>query len=175
MKRAKFLMLFLAVCGMTAVVLGLYLIKTDANMVQVQAQVAPSPTPSPSPSPSPTPLSQGCTPGFWKNNAAKKGASLWIGFTPGELLSAAGFNTPASFSDGTTLADVTLLQALSLQGGSTLEGAAETLLRAAVAAILNASQFGGSASSVIAEVNAALASNDRTTILDLVSTLDAAN
>jgi hypothetical protein len=70
---------------------------------------------------------------------------------------------------------VSLLNALKFQGGSTLEGAAEILLRAAVAAILNANVFGGSASSIIAEVNAALASNDRTTILDLASSLDAAN
>lgn len=121
------------------------------------------------------PPTQGCTPGFWKNNAVKNGGNLWIGFTPSELLSTAGFAVPASFSDGTTLADATLLSALRFQGGSTLEGASEILLRAAVAAILNAGQFGGSASGIIAEVNAALASNNRDKILALATTLDAAN
>jgi len=117
----------------------------------------------------------GCTPGFWKNNAAKKNASQWTTYTPGELLSAAGFTAPITFTDGSTLADVTLLQALSFQGGSTLEGASEILLRAAVAAILNAAKFGGSASTIITNVNDALASGDRTTIINLAATLDAAN
>jgi hypothetical protein len=121
------------------------------------------------------PPGEGCTPGFWKNNANKNGGNLWIGFTPSELLSTAGFAVPTTFSDGSTIADATLLAALSFQGGSTLDGAAEILLRAAVAAILNADQFGGSASGIISAVNKALASNDRDTIINLANLLSAAN
>jgi len=153
------------------------LTQKNASLIPtVQAQGTPTPTPTSTPTPTPTPTpGVGCTPGFWKNNAAKKNASQWTTYTPGELLSAAGFTTPITFTDGSTLADVTLLQALSFQGGSTLEGASETLLRAAVAAILNAAKFGGSASTIITNVNDALASGDRTTIISLAATLDAAN
>src|SRR5689334_16303941 len=110
-------MMFLGMCAATAAVLGLYLIRTDSSMVQVQAQELPSPSPSaspvPSPSPVPTPTGQGCTPGFWKNNATKKGASQW----PVPTSTALG----SIFSLGDVPGSPTLLDALSFQGGNTLE------------------------------------------------------
>jgi len=76
-------------------------------------------------------------------------------------------------------ANVSLKLALKLQGGKTLCAARETLLRAAVAALLNAAHptvdYALSTAQVIAEVNAALASGDRKTILTLASRLDAFN
>src|SRR5690349_16694122 len=115
MKRLKFMLIVLAVFGTTASIMGLYLIKSDANIAQVQAQTLPSPSPSvspsPSPSPSPTPTGQGCTPGFWKNNAVKNGGSAWPApYSPGESLITAGFSTGA-------VGNMSLLAALSLQGG----------------------------------------------------------
>ncbi len=58
-------------------------------------------------------------------------------------------------------------------------GAESILLRAAVAALLNAADplisYPLSTSQVIAQVNTAIASGDRSTILALASTLDADN
>src|ERR1051325_3877290 len=162
-------MMFLGMCAATAAVLGLYLIRTDSGVVQVQAQVLPSPSPSvaPSPVPTPSPTGQGCTPGFWKNNATKKGASQW----PVSTTTALG----SIFSLGDVPGSPTLLDALSFQGGDTLEGAEEILLRAAAAAYLNELTFGGDTAALIAAVDAAIASGDRTTIINLANALDAAN
>ena len=120
----------------------------------------------------PPPGTQGCTPGYWKNHT-----DSWA---------AAGYN-PATkvqnvFSQGSgypSLGAASLLEALSFNGGSSLDGAAGNLLRAAVAALLDASHPGvdypRTPASVIADVNAALASRDRDAILGLASRLDADN
>jgi hypothetical protein len=75
--------------------------------------------------------------------------------------------------------DDTLAGALSYNGGSGTTGAARILLRAAVAALLNAASpdvdYPLTTAQVIAQVNAALASNNRTTMLNLASRLDASN
>jgi hypothetical protein len=76
---------------------------------------------------------------------------------------------------------MTLLEALDVSGGggNTLTGASRTLLRAAVAALLNASSNGVnypiSTAKIISDVNEALASGDRNTILTLAGTLDGYN
>ena len=121
---------------------------------------------------------QGCTPGFWKN---PKHFALWVGYTPNELVSAV-FNVPASFpdgSDGTSLASSSLAGALAFQGGSTLNGASQILLRAAVAGLLNASNpnvaYPMTTGQIITAVNAALNSGDRTQITNLATALDNAN
>lgn len=73
----------------------------------------------------------------------------------------------------------TLRQALSFQGGSSTTAAARILLRAAVAALLNSAQpdidYPRTTAEVIADVNAALSSNNRSTMLTLASELDADN
>lgn len=73
----------------------------------------------------------------------------------------------------------TLRQALSFTGGSGTTGAARILFRAGVAALLNSAHpdvnYPRTTAEVIADVNAALASNDRTTMLNLASELDADN
>lgn len=113
----------------------------------------------------------GCTPGFWKNHT-----DVWQDFGPDDTLSSAGFVFPASLAD---FGDDTLLQALNYGGGPRVEGAARILLRAAVASLLNADHddvnFAMTEAEVIAAVNAALATEDRSTILQLASELDDLN
>jgi hypothetical protein len=81
--------------------------------------------------------------------------------------------------DSLGLDNTTLIQALNLKGGSGTAGAARNLLRAAVASLLNAAHpdvdFQLTTAQVIDQVNAALASNNRNTMLNLASTLDGYN
>jgi hypothetical protein len=120
----------------------------------------------------PPPGDEGCTPGYWKNHT-----SSWAGtgYTTGQTLGSV-FTIPGSLS---SLSSSTLLQALSFSGGSGTSGAARILLRAAVAALLNSAHSGveypSTTAEIIADVNAALASNDRDTMLELASDLDADN
>ena len=117
---------------------------------------------------------EGCTPGYWKNHT-----SNWEEYTTSEQLGWQ-FAIPAQLSN---LSDDTFLQALSYKGGSTIEGAAQILMRATVASFLNAAHEGvgypyrrdAEPFNIRDEVNDALASLDRQTILDLAATLDAAN
>jgi hypothetical protein len=160
--RWKYLTLFLALFGMTGTFLGLLLITGDHNSVQAQ-EVTPTPTATPTPTPTPTPPpTNGCTPGFWKNHT-----SAWVGYSPDAFVSSVFLN--ASPYDG-----ITLLEALSLQGGPGIDGAKQILLRAAVASLLNGFLTGGSSVS-IADVNTALGSGDRDTIINLASFLDGLN
>lgn len=117
---------------------------------------------------------EGCTPGYWKNHT-----SNWQEYTPGQVL-----DVPFDFPD--TLASyrtVTLQDALSLRGGRGVDGATQILLRASTAAILNAAHEGlgypyrrfSQPFSIIEQVNAALASGDRATMLALATELDEAN
>jgi hypothetical protein len=121
---------------------------------------------------------EGCTPGFWKNNATKKQANAWpAGTSPTQLVSSV-FDIPACLQ-GCGIADKTLLQALSFQGGNTTCGKAEILLRAAVSAYLNSLStcvsYPLSTGALIAEVNAALASCDSATIIAEATRLDGFN
>ena len=81
------------------------------------------------------------------------------------------------FTGAGSFSGTTLLGALSLQGGSGVEGATEILLRAAVAAYLNSLSlnYAYSTAEVVSMVNAALASGDRATILAVAAELDAAS
>jgi hypothetical protein len=144
----------------------------------------PTPTPTPTNTPTATPTktatptatptpraNEGCTPGFWKQ---PQHLDSWVGFAPGQTLESV-FNVPNAFG----LDNATLLEALSFQGGESVTDAARILLRAAVAALLNAASasvdFPLSVSDVTAQVNAALASGNRDTILALAARLDALN
>jgi hypothetical protein len=73
----------------------------------------------------------------------------------------------------------TLLEALSFRGGSGTTAAARILLRAAVAALLNSAHpdidYPRTTAEVIADVNAALASGNRSVMLALALELDADN
>jgi hypothetical protein len=117
------------------------------------------------------PAQEGCTPGFWKQ---PQHLDAWMVYTPGQTLESV-FDVPDAFG----LDSVTLLAALSLEGGSTTADAAEVLLRQAVAALLNAASpevdYPLTETEIIAAVNAALASGDRGTILALAEQLDTFN
>lgn len=122
--------------------------------------------------PPPPPGNEGCTPGFWKANV-KAGGSAWTaaGYAPGQMVgsvfAAGGFN------------NYTLLAALEFGGGPAVAGATQNLLRAAVAAVLNAAHNGVAYPQTVAgirtAVNNAISSGDRDAILALAAALDANN
>jgi hypothetical protein len=119
----------------------------------------------------PPPGGEGCTPGYWKSHLDSWGPT---GYTPGQSLgsvfSVVGLGSLSSDS---------LLTALDYGGGSSLVDAKRILLRAAVAALLNAAHpdvdYAMSEAEIIADVNAQLTSGTRSSILALKDELDAAN
>jgi hypothetical protein len=115
------------------------------------------------------PGNEGCTPGFWKQ---PQHFDSWPdGIDPLTFtLADAGFV-------GTGNQDVTLLAALSFQGGPTVQDAKNILMRAAAAAYLNsfAVDYPLTTAEVVSMVNNALATNDRATILALAELLDGFN
>ena len=118
-----------------------------------------------------------CSHGFWKNHTNAWGPT---GFSPGQPVnSMSTFTIPASLVTDCGLGSKTLLEALIFKGGSGVCGGAQILLRQAVAALLNAAHpdlaYPRTEAEVIADVNAALASLDRSTMLDLAEELDADN
>jgi hypothetical protein len=118
----------------------------------------------------PTGGGEGCTPGYWKNHTSSWAPS---GYTTSQLVSSVFSGANAG------QASATLLQALGFSGGSGVDGAERVLLRAAVAALLNAAHPGvdydWAAADIISQVSAALAGNDRDAILALATTLDNEN
>jgi uncharacterized repeat protein (TIGR01451 family) len=124
-------------------------------------------------------LFEGCTPGFWKNHPEE-----WAVYLPGQTVGSvfAGVNQNP-YINGSGIGDMSqfsLLQGLSFQGGNNTKGAAEILLRAAIAAILNQANPDVDYESpvgadIIGAVNAALDTKDRATIISLASQLDFAN
>ena len=110
---------------------------------------------------------QGCTPGYWKQPQHFDSWPVPLSTT----LAGAGF-TNTGLPAGTTL-----LEALSFQGGPTVQDAKNILLRQAAAAYLNSLSidFAFTTSEVVSMVNDALATGDRDTILDVKDVLDDAN
>jgi hypothetical protein len=110
---------------------------------------------------------QGCTPGYFKQ---RQHFDSWTGYTTSEPVSLVFTGVLPS------LAAESLLDALQGGGGPGLAGAETILLRAAVAALLNAGNTNVSypltTADIISEVNAALATGDRDTILTLATRLD---
>jgi len=106
-----------------------------------------------------------------------------VGYQPTTLVknvfNVSGFLTNGKLDLNGDGKDDTLLDALNYQGGSGTTGAVRILLRAAVAALLNASNpnvaYPRTAASIIADVNAALASGNRNTMLSLATALDQDN
>jgi hypothetical protein len=109
------------------------------------------------------PGGEGCTPGYWKNNADKKGAVSWVptGYSPSDKFSDVfGVVITVRAGGRRTITDPTLLQALQATGGGV-----DALARHAVAALLNAAHpdiaYGiGNPGGVIALVHDALVSPD---------------
>jgi hypothetical protein len=118
-----------------------------------------------------TTCNEGCTPGFWKS---PQHVGLWCAaYTPTTLVSSVFDTTDC----GCNFSSLTFRQALSGKGGSTICAAQLKLYQAAVAALLNACSVNYSLSTaqIINEVNAALASCDKSTILAEASRLDTFN
>ena len=109
----------------------------------------------------------GCSHGYWKTHQ-----SSWVGYTPSQTLGSV-------FAGTGSLASRTFAQALDFSGGNTLTEAKQILLRQAVAALLNAAHpdvdYPKTTAEIVSDVNAALASNNRSTILGLATTLDQLN
>ncbi len=137
-------------------------------------------TPEPEPDPDP-PLADGtdwCSAGFWSNNGLRQGE--WpAGYEPDDAVNTL-FESAEGYLGATPLLGALEGYRLSRVRRNTIEGASEILLRQAVAAALNAEVFGegfpaGSVQDIVDEVNGALSSGDRETILGLASWLDAMN
>ncbi|HEX7185807.1 MAG TPA: hypothetical protein VF756_28540 [Thermoanaerobaculia bacterium] len=115
---------------------------------------------------------QGCTPGYWKNHEDSWPAT---GYSTSQRVQ----SVFAQASGYPSLGSASLHEALSFDGGSTLDGAAGNLLRAAVASLLDSAHPGvnypRSTASVISDVNAALATRNRDQILSLASEIDRDN
>lgn len=110
----------------------------------------------------------GYTPGYWKNHPTEWPSPYTTTTTIGSVFTSA----PASLKSDT------FMTALGYKGGTGTEGAAQILLRAAVAAVMNEKTLGdgyppyATTDELISTVNTALASNDRTTMINLANTLD---
>ena len=121
------------------------------------------------PEPNEMPGDEGCTPGYWKNHTESWAPS---GYSPSQTVSSV-FSGASAFP---SLASQSLLQALQGGGGPGTLGAAKILLRAATAALLNAAHPGvdypRTSAQIIADVNAALGSNNRSRMLALATALD---
>jgi hypothetical protein len=123
---------------------------------------------------------EGLTPGFWKNKGVKVG---WPSpYTTDMKLEEAGFNIPGgSMTDNQKrpiYPDDTLIEALKYKGGGNLSGMAQTLLRAAIAAILNSAHpevnYPLPVGKIINNVNSALI-EDRDNMEQLKDELDTYN
>lgn len=115
---------------------------------------------------------EGLTPGYWKNYEKHEWPTPYV---PTTLLSSAFSNV----SEYGPLSGDDFMHALQYNGGNKDIGAARILLRSAVAALLNAAHpainYPLSASAIIDDVNDALGSHDRMTMLDLKDILDGYN
>ena len=120
----------------------------------------------------PPPDDEGCTPGYWKNHPAS-----WelTGYSPSQSVDSI-FAQADSYPG---LGSATLIEALDFGGGPGVVGAAEILVRAGVAALLNAASpevaYPMTVAQVIAQVDTALANGDRDTMLLLAAELDGYN
>jgi hypothetical protein len=113
---------------------------------------------------------EGCTPGYWKNHPVAWPATGYS--TTQDVNTVFAFGACCE-----NLGGLDLIVALGLKGGSGTCGAAQTLLRAGVAALLNAValDYPLTEAEVKAKVSTALQSCDRATILALAAELDALN
>lgn len=109
----------------------------------------------------------GCTHGFWKNHEEN-----WVDYEPTDTLGSI-FTFPTELA---SLESATLMEALNFNGGDDLIGAAQILFIQAPAALLNAANdevnYPLTEAQIITGVNDALASLNRTIIIDYKDILD---
>lgn len=117
-----------------------------------------------------TVAAEGLSHGYWKNHPED-----WVGYDPSDTLGSI-FTLPASLSG---LGSFTLAEALDFGGGPALVDKAKILFVQAVAALLNAAHpnidYPLTVAEVIADVNAALATEDPVVIEALKDLLDGYN
>ena len=108
---------------------------------------------------------EGCTPGYWKNNAKNWDHSAWVGYLPEDSFETVfGVNVTLNDNGKKTYPTPTLLQALDANGGGI-----NALARHAVAALLNIANpdigYGiGSTAALITMVHDAIVSGDEAQI-----------
>jgi len=108
---------------------------------------------------------EGCTPGFWKNNAKNWDHSAWVGYLPGDSFETVfGVDVTLKANGKATYPAPTLLEALDANGGGI-----NALARHAVAALLNIANpdigYGiGSTGALITMVHDAIVSGDEAQI-----------
>lgn len=106
--------------------------------------------------------SAGCTPGFWKNHT-----EVWQGYTTDQTIGSVFTSADEPY------ASMTLLEGLSLQGGTDLAGASEILLRASIAMVLN--EYPDYPATKITRTNTALDSGKRAMMIRVAARWDALN
>lgn len=116
-----------------------------------------------------------CTPGYFKNHlSVTTGLLTQGGYTANTTLEDV-FDVP----DELGLDNVTIIDALSLQGGSSLSGKAEILFRAAASSLLNGiaepNWPGPIPANLITNVNFILSTLDKGSYVSYASELDALN
>jgi hypothetical protein len=115
---------------------------------------------------------EGCTPGYWRNHT-----SAWAvtGYDTGQSV-ASVFPASSGYSG---IGSAELLETMSFGGGPGVDGAARILLRAGVAALLNAAHpdvaYARPPAEVVAAVDQSLAGGNRDEMLILAAGLDADN
>ncbi|HEX2187979.1 MAG TPA: hypothetical protein VHG51_03725 [Longimicrobiaceae bacterium] len=118
---------------------------------------------------------EGCTLGYWKQQHHH---DSWTTYTPAQDLNTV-FDFTGDASAFASLGDDSFLEALNYKGGSGELAAARLLLKQAVAALLNAASpdvdYALTTAQVVAQVDAALDTRDRGTMLALAGQLDANN
>jgi hypothetical protein len=108
---------------------------------------------------------EGCTPGYWKNNAKNWEHSAWVGYLPGDSFETVfSVNVTLNANGKATYPTPTLLEALDANGGGI-----NALARHAVAALLNIANpsisYGiGSTAALITMVHDAIVSGDKAQI-----------
>jgi hypothetical protein len=108
---------------------------------------------------------EGCTPGYWKNNAKNWNHSAWVGYLPGDSFETVfSVNVTLNANGKATYPTPTLLEALDANGGGI-----NALARHAVAALLNIANpdiaYGiGSTAALITMVHDAIVSGDEAQI-----------
>lgn len=126
----------------------------------------------------PPPFGKGCTPGYWKQTQHFKS---WVptGLAPTNLIGSVFSQASLYTLSGKLMSNYKLVDGLGFKGGPGSLGAAQILLRAAIAAELNArySSLGYpmTAADIVTAVNDALAGAQRPAMLTLAAHLDDMN
>lgn len=119
-----------------------------------------------------TGVTEGCPLGYWKKHT---GAWPPTGYSTSQKVSSV-FSASVTYP---SVGDATLLRALAFKGGPSTVGAAQVLVRAGTAALLDAAHpdidYPRTVSDVVTAVNTALASGDRAAMLAVAAQLDADN